>query len=170
MLKPGHRYWRSNEKVQVVFDNDKNPTYRYVLECVWNKQKRKVAFIMLNPSVADYKICDPTLNRCVNFAKAWGYGSMKIVNLFAYITPNPAQLLEVAEPVGKENDRFIEEVISTSDEIVYAWGTKNFDLLGRGTYIQNLLKENNPKCILKSRDGYPRHPLYLQKDLRLINY
>lgn len=33
-----------------------------------------------------------TLRRCVDFSTNWGYGSMKIVNLFSQITTDPTKL------------------------------------------------------------------------------
>lgn len=168
MLKPGHRYWKEDELVEVIFDNDNNPKYRYVLECIWKPNTKLVTFVMLNPSVADYEICDPTLNRCVGFAQKWGFGGMTILNLFAYITPNPDELLVVNDPVGEKNDEIIDIIISVSDEIVFAWGADYGHLFGRDQFIIDKLKEYLPKCIAKSKKGHPRHPLYLKKGLELI--
>jgi hypothetical protein len=170
MLKPGHRYWRDNEKVEVVFDDDNNPTYRYVLECIWDEKGKIVTFIMLNPSVADYMICDPTLNRCVDFARNWGFGGLTILNLFAYITPYPNELLVLKDPIGKKNDEIIESITSASEEIVFAWGADYGHLHGRNAFIIERLKDFKPKCIAKSKNGHPRHPLYLKKGLQLVEY
>ena len=47
--------------------------YRYFLERHWNLDGNKtVLFIGLNPSIADANIDDPTIRRCINFAKTWG--------------------------------------------------------------------------------------------------
>ncbi|MGK7951453.1 MAG: DUF1643 domain-containing protein [Xenococcaceae cyanobacterium] len=51
--------------------------YRYLLWREWNSQSKTVSFIMLNPSRADAEINDPTITRCINFAKSWGYGISK---------------------------------------------------------------------------------------------
>nr|WP_301108393.1 DUF1643 domain-containing protein [Sporosarcina sp.] len=101
-LKPRHRYWGANESVRVVFSREQNEKYRYLLECNWDNEQDKVTFLLLNPSIADYEICDPTLNRCVEFSKSWGYGGMKIVNLFAHISTDPDKLLNHVEPVEKK--------------------------------------------------------------------
>ena len=57
--------------------------YRYLLWREWDSQSKTVSFIMLNPSRADAEINDPTITRCINFARSWGYGRLEIVNLFA---------------------------------------------------------------------------------------
>ncbi|MCA1318393.1 DUF1643 domain-containing protein [Bacillus tianshenii] len=170
MLKPGHRFWMDNEKVRVEFDNENNPSYRYVLECKWEENQKVVTFIMLNPSVADNRVCDPTLNRCVDYAKSWGFGGMNILNLFAFISPNPKDLLKVKDPIGEKNDEIIDRIISSSDEIVFAWGSDYGHYHGRNMTIVEKLKEHKPKCIFKSKKGHPRHPLFLKKGLQLIEY
>lgn len=55
--------------------------YRYLLWREWNSDRRTVSFIMLNPSRADAEVNDPTITRCINFAKFWGYGRLEVVNL-----------------------------------------------------------------------------------------
>ncbi len=60
--------------------------YRYSLTRSWNSAKGYVLFIGLNPSTADETIDDPTLRRCMNYAKDWGYGGLIMVNLFAYMS------------------------------------------------------------------------------------
>ncbi len=62
---------------------------------------------MLNPSTADEQRNDPTIRRCIEFARAWQFGSVEVVNLFAYRTTDARELIRVEEPVGEENDRFM---------------------------------------------------------------
>lgn len=54
---------------------------------------------MLNPSTADENVDDPTIRRCINFAKDWGYGGMYVGNLFAFRTAYPKELKEAGFPV-----------------------------------------------------------------------
>lgn len=49
--------------------------YRYLLGRKWDENLQQVTFLMLNPSTADHEQDDPTLRKCINFAKFWGYGS-----------------------------------------------------------------------------------------------
>ncbi|TMF61888.1 MAG: DUF1643 domain-containing protein, partial [Chloroflexi bacterium] len=58
--------------------------YRYRLWRRWDGARPVVAFVMLNPSTADARRDDPTIRRCIGFAKSWGFGGVEVVNLFAY--------------------------------------------------------------------------------------
>ncbi|MEO7003154.1 MAG: DUF1643 domain-containing protein [Ktedonobacterales bacterium] len=61
--------------------------YRYLLWRTWDEAQPRLLWAMLNPSTPDGE--DPTVRRCKDFSQRWGYGSMEIVNLFAYRTSNP---------------------------------------------------------------------------------
>ena len=69
---------------------------------------------MLNPSRADAQTKDPTITRSINFALSWGYGRLEVVNLFAYRTSKPSLLKQAAEPIGRDNDRFVLESVERS--------------------------------------------------------
>ncbi len=58
--------------------------YRYILSRTWDETKPTVLFIGLNPSTADEKTDDPTIRKCINYAKCWGYGKILMANLFAF--------------------------------------------------------------------------------------
>lgn len=75
-------------------------SYRYRLERVWEAEKDRVAFIMLNPSTADASKDDPTIRRCIGFAKAWGFGGLIVGNLFALRSTDPKALYGHKDPVG----------------------------------------------------------------------
>ncbi len=76
--------------------------YRYALLRRWGEGKNAM-FIGLNPSTADETADDPTIRRCVSFAKAWGFGGLCMANLFAYRATNPADMLMQADPIGPDN-------------------------------------------------------------------
>ena len=82
--------------------------YRYALWRNWDLSKDKVMFIGLNPSTADHIEDDPTIRRCIGFAKSWGYGGLYMMNLFSYRTSNPSKLKNVKDPIGNpDNDEWI---------------------------------------------------------------
>ena len=145
---------------------DSTGDYRYLLWREWDSASQAVAFIMLNPSRADAEINDPTIARCLNFALAWGYGRLAVVNLFAYRTPHPSLLKQAAQPIGKDNDKYIWETISTSDRIILAWGNHG-TWQKRDLYVLQLLKNfTHLYCLGITRKGCPRHPLYLPSTMQ----
>ena len=148
--------------------------YRYLLWREWDSFSKTVSFIMLNPSRADAEINDPTITRCINFAKSWGYGRLEVVNLFAYRTPKPSLLKQAAEPIGRYNDRYILESVEKSDplcgclrhRVILAWGN-NGTWQQQDLYVLQLLKSYNHLYSLGIiKKGCPRHPLYLRSTIR----
>lgn len=144
--------------------------YRYSLTRTWNDDKPKVLFIMLNPSTADANKDDRTISRCIGFAKDWGYGGIYVVNLFALRATNPKDLLKASFFVGVENEKWIRRMTSISDLVVCAWGNNSIvnKLKKRLDYtFKPLSWINKPLHYLElSKDGTPKHPLYLLKDLK----
>ena len=140
--------------------------YRYHLRREWDLDLPRVAFIMLNPSTADDKKDDPTIRRCIEFAKAWGYGGIDVVNLFAYRATNPKELKKASNPIGPDNDGNLLAVANMADKVICAWGT-NGEMFGRSwRVIEKLRKEGvTPLCLDKTKKGHPKHPLYLKGDV-----
>lgn len=136
--------------------------YRYLLWREWDNNSGIVSFIMLNPSRADARTNDPTITRCINFAKSWGYGRLEVVNLFAYRTSKPSLLKQVREPIGKDNDRYILKSVYQSNRIILAWGNDG-RWQQQDLYILQLLKTCDRLYSLgTTKKGCPRHPLYLK--------
>ncbi len=148
--------------------------YRYQLERTWDDSLPKALIIMLNPSTADAERDDPTIRRCISFCKSWGFGGMFIGNLFAFRATNPIQLqistLQGIDIIGSDNNEHLIKMFSECSEVVFAWGTKG-TLINRNKDVINKFTANiDPKCISKSKDGHPGHPLYLRADLPLISF
>ena len=141
--------------------------YRYSLSRIWDKQKKFVLFIGLNPSTADEEVDDPTIRRCSGYAQKWGYGGFIMVNLFAYRTTLPSNLKKVKYPVGSENDKYIVKLSKKADITVAAWGN-NGNLYSRDKQILSLVP--NLMCLKINKSGQPAHPLYLNKDLKLTKF
>jgi hypothetical protein len=141
---------------------DATGTYRYHLGRQWNQLfPRRCCFIMLNPSTADAEIDDPTIRRCIGFAKAWGFGALDVVNLFAYRATDPKELMRTTEPIGPDNDRWIRTVTGSAgcQLVVAAWGAHR--MAGtRGFTVAGLI-DRPMVCLGRTKDGYPKHPLYV---------
>jgi hypothetical protein len=139
---------------------DPTGTYRYSLWRSWAGGARLV-FIMLNPSTADAHRNDPTIHRCIRLAQRWGYGSLEVVNLFAYRTPDPRNLKKIPDPIGPENDAYLCMAAARAERVLLAWGNWG-SLHQRDCQVLNLLPPETDLCCLGvNRTGQPRHPLYV---------
>lgn len=147
-----------------VFSEDR--VYRYVLTRVWDDIGfDRMVWILLNPSTADEKKDDPTIRRCIAFARAWGYGGMELVNLFAYRSTNPDVLPRIPDPFGPLNLAHIAEITRDAPLIVCGWGRRPpFDHDKR---VLAMLRQygRTLHCLGTNGDGTPAHPLYLRGDL-----
>lgn len=138
--------------------------YRYDLWRLWEKEKGIITFIMLNPSTADEKKNDPTVERCQRFAKLWNFGGMYVCNIFAYRTPYPKILLKFERPIGPRNNSMILKRSKEALKVVCAWGNHGMHL-DRGNKLLKILKKEGikPHTFGLTQTGQPRHPLYLPK-------
>ena len=139
--------------------------YRYRLWRLSDRTRPAVLFIGLNPSTADAEQDDPTVRRCIGFAKEWGFGGIEVANLFAFRATDPGKLLTAADPVGPDNDAWLARLRSGSPAAVAAWGAHP---LAR-TRANALGSSLRPLASLGvTKDGAPRHPLYVRKDTPLV--
>lgn len=127
-----------------------------------------VLFIGLNPSKANGIQTDATVRRCIAFAKRWGYGAVRIVNLFSWIDTDPVAMKAVAEPVGPETDRHLIALAADADLIVAVWGVHGSHL-GRDRAVKQFY-QGRLHALAINQDGSPAHPLYLRGDLRPIPF
>lgn len=143
--------------------------YRYVLWREWDSSKGTCLFIGLNPSTADESEDDPTLQRCVRFAKQWGYGKYVMVNLFAYRATDPGELKKQAKPIGYKNNFHIKTQCHCADLVVAAWGNHGA-LHKRSESVLRLLKDVPLKCFNTTKQNQPLHPLYQATNAALIDF
>lgn len=132
-------------------------------------QEGRVLFVMLNPSTADASFDDNTIRRCMGFARREGFAVLDVVNLFAFRARNPRRLDEQADPVGPFNDRAIESAALAAQAVVFAWGALPDRRQARAAQVWNIVEDANhrPYCLGTTRDGHPRHPLYVRRDAPL---
>jgi hypothetical protein len=146
-------------------------SYRYSLSRVWDESLPAVLFIMLNPSSADGTKDDPSIRRCISYAKDWGFGSLFVGNLFALKSTKPAGLLDSKDPTGAENQKSLLKMTRQCKLIICAWGNgptlKKLSAYSPEYLVQKNLN-NKLYCLTLSLDGIPCHPLYLPKHLEPI--
>lgn len=140
--------------------------YRYTLTRIWDRSLPVLVFSMLNPSKANALINDPTIVRCIDFAKRWGYGGIVVVNLFAWRATDPTELTRCADPIGPDNDRHLFAVTEGRD-VIAAWGASVPKYWRhRPAAVTTQLRERGVALhhLGLTKDGHPRHPLYLRGD------
>lgn len=124
-------------------------------------------FVGLNPSTADATLDDPTIRRCIGFAKAWGYAGLMMTNLFAWRATEPRNMLAAENPIGPDNDRVLSEAHDNAALSVAAWGA-------HGTYLDrhNAVRALLPRLhyLRLTKDGHPGHPLYLPSSLKPVKW
>lgn len=135
--------------------------YRYKLWRHWGDDKPIVGFIMLNPSTADDVNDDPTIRRCVSFARSWGYGGVSVCNLFGYRTSNPNLLKRASDPVGADNDTAIDDLVANTEVVVAAWGDHG-SFRNRSSEV-HARHAGRLYALEINLSGEPRHPLYMRK-------
>jgi hypothetical protein len=144
--------------------------YRYALTRQWDSSPPAV-FVMLNPSTADAVRTDPTVTRCLGFARRENCGGLVIVNLFALRATDPRELRGHPDPVGPGNDRFIREHCAAGRLVIAAWGAHG-RLGDRDRAVLALLREARigVRSFGVTTGGMPRHPLYLPRGAQLGSY
>tara|TARA_B110000503_G_scaffold28995_1_gene46420 strand:- start:2250 stop:2651 length:402 start_codon:yes stop_codon:yes gene_type:complete len=120
-------------------------------------------FIGLNPSTADETTIDPTLTRCINYAKAWGYGGVCMANLFAYRATEPANMKASSNPIGVDNNAWLIKLATQAALVVAAWGNDG-GYLGRSKQVVSLVPHLS--CLKINKSGEPAHPLYQAAKLK----
>ena len=142
-------------------------TWRYALWRTWDNDKSHVMFIGMNPSTADETNDDPTIRRCINYAKAWGYGGIYMLNLFAFRATDPREMKAAADPVGPENISYLKVYHETAGITLACWGAHGH-FMRQGELIETIL--DNLYCLGVTKTGHPRHPLYLKANLKPIPF
>jgi hypothetical protein len=144
--------------------------YRYTLErwwspLLWEHGGRYVNFLLLNPSTADAAQSDPTVTRCIHFARDWGFDGLLVTNIFALRSTDPKELKKAEDPVGPKNNQYILSVARKASLVVCGYGNWG-ELYGRGRAVTQLLWDNGIdwKCLGVTKQAYPRHPLYVRRD------
>ena len=174
-----YRYWLTRDWSRQAF----NPGMMHR----WEREDMKLPFVMFNPSTANADVDDPTIRRCIGFAKAWGYGGIQVVNLFAYRSTDPRVIPTfppwhaigalAADGTANVKDRFIANMARHSaflgfPKVVCAWGAL---AKGHGPRVSRVLEiiklaGGVPQCLGTTKEGFPRHPLYVPLTQAMVPY
>jgi len=153
--------------------------YRYHLYRKVADGGRIATFIMLNPSTADGEVDDPTIRKCLGFCRYWKCGELHVVNLFAVRATDPSDMRNADDPVGPDNADCVRHAVDMAVNqvnpdlrglVVCAWGAhgsymdQDETVLG---WIESLCK---PQALGLTRDGHPRHPLYVPYTVELVPF
>jgi hypothetical protein len=156
--------WPADSAVTAVFSECQQ--YRYQLREIWDTFKPLVLWVLMNPSVACTAYSDPTLRKTGKFTRDWGFGGQLVGNVHAYRATDKDKLLNVADPVGPENDEAILQMAAQAKTVVLAYGQPPKALRQRGREVESLLSHHPELCHLRlAQDGTPVHPLYLPEYL-----
>lgn len=143
--------------------------YRYVLFRGWDESKPLLVVCMLNPSTADHEKEDPTLLALIHFARLWGYGALRVVNLYAFRSPSPAVMMKADHAVGPDNAEHITNALLAAQtqgrgRLLAAWGNGGNADIGygdRAAWFTSRARLNGLEliCLGTTADRSPKHPL-----------
>lgn len=144
--------------------------YRYLLWRRWEPRAsmKPLLFAMLNPSTADATEDDPTIRRCMGFARAWGFPGVLVVNAFAWRATDPRELEDAEDPIGPLNDTYLRSAAHEAGRVIVGWGShkllqKNRSEAARARVyaVAEALGHDRLEALKINKDGSPAHPLYI---------
>lgn len=146
-------------------------THRYQLTRTWSPDYPPAVFVMLNPSTASAFVPDPTITRCLGFARRENAGGLVVVNLFGLRSTDPAALLDHPNPIGRSCNRLLLESVQDAAVVIAGWGVPG-RLRDRDSKVTDLLADQGVDlmCLGRNQDGSPKHPLYVRRDQPLVPY
>jgi len=169
---------------QMRFDGNKgtpNPTiktaeptgqseYRYWLTRKWDNEKPLAGFIGINPSTADEQESDPTLSKCQSIAYKFGFGGVILVNLFAVRDKKPSIVDNQSNPVGPNNEKYLQRFADEVDCAIAAWGNAEAEYPERVQQVKDIVNRDL-WAIYLTEEGYPKHlSRYSKKKVNPVLY
>jgi len=142
--------------------------YRWRLWRTWGPGEL-MAWVMLNPSTADAEVNDPTIRRCMGFARREGYDGIEVVNLYGLRATKPKHLIDHPDPEGPHNRLAWAEALygPRIGIVIAAWGAAATEK--RLPPSRALWGYAGPpmRCLGVTKDACPRHPLYARGDTKM---
>lgn len=165
-----YRYTLWREWQQLAFNDmeawtmgeTKPPTNQQLL-----RSAQYCMFIGLNPSTADEVQDDATVRKCIQFSKLWGFGALCMTNIFAFRARDPKVMKAHPEPIGPDNDRWLQECARNAGRVIAAWGTHG-DFMDRGAAVKKLIP--NIEALRLTKHGHPEHPCYITYEIEPVPF
>ncbi len=132
------------------------------------------AYFGVNPSTADANIDDQTITKLIGFTERNGGRGFIVGNVFAFRATDVKALKKARDPVGNDNNKYLEEIISQADVLVPCWGnTKKVPVRLRDNFKTTMGKILNSGKVVKifgrTVDQDPKHPLMLPYSTLIID-
>jgi len=150
--------------------------YRHFLWRSWEGKdappKKFWLFIGANPSTAEAYIDDPTIRKEVAFTRRHdGPGYFKC-NVMDFRATHPEDLLKISNACSIFNVPNILKHAENAEKIVVAWGAlhKSLQIHADQTLQALRNKKYDLYCFGKTKDGHPKHTLYLRNDTPLEKF
>ncbi len=139
--------------------------FRYSLRRTWDRERPRLGWIMLNPSTADETEDDPTIRRCIGFADRWGFGGIEVCNVFPIRSTDPSILndFDVRNDHQHENRDAIRSLVVRCHSVMFAWGSNKHATLTASRHVV-LCRIHRAWCLDRTKEGHPKHPLYVRGD------
>lgn len=149
---------------------DSSKLYRWWLFRCWAASLPLTIWIMMNPSTADHSKNDPTILKVIRYSTKWGYGSVLVLNIYAFRTSRPENLPQaMKDRVGSRNDWWIKLIFRFAAKrkipVICAWGVKHEE---RGRRVRRMATDLGLplQCLEIALNGEPKHPRFLSESLR----
>ncbi len=133
----------------------------------------EIMFIGLNPSTAGETEDDPTVRRCIGFAKRWGYGTMFMCNAFSLVSTDASVLKgrSISQLLDRASNLALRTVRKRCKKAVVAWGNGVDSTWIGAEREKSLVRMLGPvHCFGRTKLGHPKHPLYLKNDAKLSRF
>jgi hypothetical protein len=90
--------------------------------------------------------------------------------LFALRATDPKMIAKTRDPVGTDNRVWVEHATGCADMVVVAWGAYGTYMDQGKTVLGSIKDACEPMCLGVTKDGHPKHPLYVRYGAELVPF
>lgn len=154
-----------------VFDG----RYRYWLDRDLGSGNETYVWIGKNPSKANDVRNDSSVSRVMRRAKEKGFGKLVVVNLYAYVSPDPRRLLDsfldARGPIGPRNLDYIDKALQEADCVLLGWGAAYIGPKHEANVLGMVREAGKPTyCLGLTMKGSPVHPGRMSTDTQTVPF